>query len=340
MIDRVPFANALEDVSAGNTKIPQTEFLTDGQLAIVDQGKSLVAGFTENRNAAVRAPAPLIVFGDHTRAIKFIDFPFAIGADGVKVLQVRDGFDPKFVYHFLRFRQIPSAGYSRHFKFLKEVEVPQPPLPEQRRIAAILDHADALRTKRRQVLAHLESLTQSIFNQMFGSADFEVAKLKNAIKWGSGKFLPAKDQVRGPYPVYGGNGINGNHDEFMFQEPRLVVGRVGAYCGVVHVTQPFSWVTDNALIATPLRDDLLPGYLLPALTLARLNQYAGVSGQPSISAGKIGDVQLPVPPIDLQQRFGHRVARINAQVELVEAAMRAEGELFTSLQSRAFRGEL
>jgi type I restriction enzyme S subunit len=336
----VPFSEALKDVSAGNTKIPQSEFLPDGPLAVVDQGQSLVAGFTDDRRAAVRSPAPLIVFGDHTRAVKFIDFPFAMGADGVKVLQVRDGFDPKFVYHYLRSRQIPSAGYSRHFKFLKEVEVPKPSLPEQRRIAAILDHAHTLRAKRRQVLTHLDSLTQSIFNDMFSGGGFEFVALKEAIKWSSGKFLPAKEQNPGPHPVYGGNGVNGSHDDYMFEEPRLVVGRVGAYCGAVHVTKPFSWVTDNALIATLLRDDLTLDYLLPALSLANLNQYAGVSGQPSISAGKIGDVPLPVPPVDLQRTFADRVARVRMQADLTRTAALADSDLFASLQSRAFQGAL
>lgn len=336
----VPFAEALKDVSAGNAKIPQKQYLPAGKLAVVDQGQLLVAGYTDSTDAAVRSPGPLIVFGDHTRAIKFVDFPFAMGADGVKVLRTLEGFDPKFVYRFLQSVDIPSAGYSRHFKFLKEIQVPKPPIADQRRVAAILERADALRSMRRQVLSHLDSLTQSIFHDMFSDGGFELVPLKEVIKWSSGKFLPAKEQTGGPHPVYGGNGINGSHDEYIFEERRLVIGRVGAYCGAVHVTRPLSWVTDNALIATLLRDDLTLDYLLPALSVANLNQYAGVSGQPSISGGKIGDVQLAVPPVDLQRNFADRVSTVRAQAERTGAAASADDELFTSLQSRAFRGEL
>lgn len=252
--------------------------------------------------------------------------------------------DPTFLWYQLndesRWHRSGSAQPFIKPSDVKAHRIYLPPFPEQRRIAAILDHADALRAKRRQVLAHLDSLTQSIFHDMFGDSDFESTPLSSAIKWRSGHFLPAKNQKHGPYPVYGGNGINGLHDEYMFDDPRLVVGRVGAYCGAVHVTKPFSWVTDNALIATLLRDDLSLTYLHSALTVANLNQYAGVSGQPSISGGKIGDVRLPTPPLAMQEDFAAQVQRITAQRDAIQQALAADDELFASLQSRAFRGEL
>lgn len=337
---RVPLLEAVSDVSGGNRKILQSDFLPEGPLAVVDQGRSQIAGYTYDTSASVKANGPVIVFGDHTRAIKFVDFPFAMGADGVKVLQVREGFDPKFVYHYLSSRELPSAGYSRHFKFLKQVEVPQPHIEEQRRIAALLDHADALRAKRRQVLAHLDVLTQSIFNFMFGSREFKSLPLGAVASWSSGKFLPAKSQAGGSVPVYGGNGVNGFHDEIMFGEKRLIVGRVGANCGAVHLTQPGCWVTDNALVASLKREDVDLEFLKQALIQANLNQYANVSGQPSISGGRIGDVQITVPPLELQRAFAARVVELSDQKRRVAAVLGIDNELFASLQSRAFKGEL
>lgn len=232
-----------------------------------------------------------------------------------------------------RRRSLPPAEFNA-------MPIPLPPVAEQRRIASILDDAEALRTKRRQVLTHLEALTRSVFHDMFGTGVFDSVALKEAIKWSSGKFLPAKEQKGGSHPVYGGNGINGSHDKYMFAEPQLVVGRVGAYCGAVHVTRPFAWVTDNALVATLLRDDLTLEYLLHALTIANLNQYAGVSGQPSISGGKIGDVCLPIPPLALQGEFAARAEHIQSKIALVERTKSSDDELLTALQSRAFRGKL
>ncbi|TFH72160.1 restriction endonuclease subunit S [Cellulomonas sp. HD19AZ1] len=219
--------------------------------------------------------------------------------------------------------------------------VDAPPIEEQRRIAAILDQADAIRTKRRQVLAHLDTLERSVFDAMFISdAAGDYISLKHAIKWSSGKFLPASKQAGGPFAVYGGNGVAGGHDAYMFEDSRLVVGRVGAYCGAVHLTEPMSWVTDNALIGTLLVDDLSVEYLLPALAAANLNQYAATSGQPSISASRIGDVRIPRPPVALQNCFAERVRSIQKSRSVAARALAFDDELFASLQSRAFRGEL
>lgn len=274
-----------------------------------------------------------------------------VATNFVRILRSRpEVADSRYVYHFMRtwtFRRgiapfvrgatIQNLSVDNAFT---AIEIPVPSLREQRRIAAILDRADALHAKCNQVLAHLDALRQSVFRTMFGCKDFEVVLLKDAIKWSSGRFLPAKNQKGGPHPVYGGNGINGSHDEYMYAERRLVVGRVGAYCGAVHVTQPFAWVTDNALVATFLRHDLTLDYLLPALTGANLNRYAGVSGQPSISGGKIASVQLSLPPMSLQREFADRVSSIESQRNVVLLTRSAYQDLFASLQTRAFAGTL
>ena len=141
----VPFAEALTDVSAGNVKTPQSSYLDEGLLPVVDQGRGLIAGYTNDAGAAYRGELPVIVFGDHTRAVKYVDFPFSMGADGVKVLRARPGWSPKFLYHHLRQVELPAAGYSRHFKFLRELSIPRPPIDEQRRRTDLLDSVGALR---------------------------------------------------------------------------------------------------------------------------------------------------------------------------------------------------
>ena len=136
---------------------------------------------------------------------------------------------------------------------LKILKIPLPPLAEQKRIAGILDAADALRAKRREALAQLDTLIQSTFLDMFGDPvtnpmGWERKPLREVIRVKSGDGLVSKDMAPdGKYPVYGGNGINGYHDSFMFEKPRIVLGRVGVYCGTVHLTRARAWVTDNAL---------------------------------------------------------------------------------------------
>lgn len=363
MLPTVPFTDALKDVSSGNAKIPQAEFLSNGQLAVVDQGQSLVAGFTDDRKAAVRSPAPLIVFGDHTRAIKFIDFPFAMGADGVKVLQVRDGFDPKFVYHYLRSRPIPSAGYSRHFKFLKEVVVPKPPLPEQRRIAAILDHTNTLRAKRRQVLSHLDSLSASIFNDMFGS-NVPTTSLGALVDFYSGgtPSKARKDYWEGDLPWFSAKDLKApdlwdSQDHIaskVIQETSLKLLPPNTITIVVRGmilahTVPVTTVRVPATINQDLKA-LLPkadidiDYLSTAIRarsnwiLARVSTAA--HGTKKLESTVLASI--PVPDADPRQQlaFAARVAKVDAQRTTVSRAAKADDELFASLQSRAFRGEL
>jgi len=109
-------------------------------MPVVDQGSGLIAGYTDDEESAYRGPLPVLLFGDHTRVFKYVDFAFALGADGVKVLQPAPWYEAKFLYYYLLTQHIPARGYSRHFKFLKQVSFPFSPPSEQRRIVeAVLE---------------------------------------------------------------------------------------------------------------------------------------------------------------------------------------------------------
>ena len=219
-----------------------------------------------------------------------------------------------------------------------QLKVPLPPLDEQKRIAAILDHADALRRLRQRSVSVLKDMKTAVFNQMFPTSA-DTVPLGDIIKVGSGNGLTAKNMRGGDVPVYGGNGINGWHDEGFVDPRTVIIGRVGVYCGAVHITEKKAWVTDNALIVKKLVD-IETDYLAEALRAANLNQYAGRSAQPLVSGSRIYPVQIPLPPIEAQQQFTSRAAVI---VEKQAALQRSQDEmeaLFASLQHRAFRGEL
>ena len=342
----VAFYEAVEDASAGNVKTPHGEYLIDGALPIVDQGERLIGGYSNEPDSACRSTLPVIIFGDHTRRLKYVDFSFGVGADGVKVLRPREGVDAKYLYHYLRSISIPAAGYDRHFKYLRRVLVTFPPLPEQRRIAEVLDRAETLRAQRRQALAQLDALAEAIFLDMFGDPKHNPKALTkqsigSLVRFKSGDFLPASEMAgTGEFPVYGGNGVNGTHDRFLFDERRIVVGRVGAYCGCVHVSPANSWVTDNALYVSEMSNSVEFDYLVEALRLAKLNDYASQSGQPLVSASRLYPVEVLVPPLDRQRAFVRRLACVSALGIPVRASSELLNALFASLQHRAFRGEL
>lgn len=223
--------------------------------------------------------------------------------------------------------------------------VPVPPVEEQRRIVDVLDRVDELRAKRRDSLAQTDVLYESVFSEtvrsdLSGQGGAMSRPLGELIEVKSGSFLPAGRMRDGAHPVYGGNGISGYHDEYLFDDSKIVIGRVGAYCGCVHVTVPRSWVTDNALYVKWMSPSLVPSYLAYALKAANLNRCASQSGQPLISASRIYDVKVPVPSIAAQQIFDKRVVVVEQMAVAYRASLAELDALFASVQDRAFRGEL
>lgn len=112
------FKEVVYDNSGGNKKLAKSNFLKEGDIAVVDQGKKLIAGFYNDTSLAVKTQPPYVVFGDHTRAFKYVDFPFIMGADGTKVLQPKkDNCETKYLYYFFLSINVPNTGYNRHFKY-------------------------------------------------------------------------------------------------------------------------------------------------------------------------------------------------------------------------------
>ena len=240
-----------------------------------------------------------------------------------------------------------KGGIQKHLghKTMGRQKIPLPPLPDQKRIATILDEADKLRQLDKQLLEKYDKLAQSLFLDMFGdvrvnSKKWETTKFENIIALKSGTQLSAKNMSKGIYPVFGGNGINGYHNEYIFEEPMIVIGRVGAYCGNIHKTKPKSWITDNALYISKQFIDYNEDYLIYLLKNLKLNQYASQSGQPLISFGRIKSVEIIVPPIELQNQFAERIAAIEAQKAQVQTTLANSNNLFDSLLQKAFKGEL
>ena len=130
-------------VSDIGKKIKTKDVMESGEFPVVDQGKVLVRGYFNDSRKVIEVSEPLIVFGDHTRETKLIDFDFVVGADGVKILQPVT-ISAHFYHLALQWLPLDSRGYGRHFKLLKSSCIPLPPLAEQRRILAKVDELMAL----------------------------------------------------------------------------------------------------------------------------------------------------------------------------------------------------
>ena len=133
------FLEVFEDVTKYGTKIPTDKYLASGEYPIIDQGQTYISGYI-NDGTGLFTDVPAIIFGDHTRVLKYVDTPCFLGADGVKLLKTKDNSsDYKYLYYALCNANIPNTGYNRHFKWLKEVNIPLPNVETQHQIANTLD---------------------------------------------------------------------------------------------------------------------------------------------------------------------------------------------------------
>jgi len=158
-------------VKHGVTRINQinsSEVKTTGMFPVVDQGQSFIAGYTDDKSKPIRDGFPYVIFGDHTRCFKYIDFPFVLGADGTKVLKPDpDAFSARFFYYAMLSLDIPSRGYNRHFKYVKEKSVPKPPLPEQRCISAVLSLVQRAIEQQERLIRLTSELKKALMHKLF-----------------------------------------------------------------------------------------------------------------------------------------------------------------------------
>lgn len=125
-----------------HTKVLRKNFLQQGDYPIISQEIGLINGYWKDEKDLLAFEKPVIIFGDHTKIIKYVDFNFVAGADGVKILQTKDFIVPRFFFYFLTSVNIKPLGYARHYRLLKELQISFPEnIREQKRIVSILDES-------------------------------------------------------------------------------------------------------------------------------------------------------------------------------------------------------
>ena len=234
---------------------------------------------------------------------------------------------------------------------VEAVQIPLPPLAEQKRIAGILDAADALRAKRRESLAQLDTLLQSTFLDMFGdpvtnpmgwdmSMIGEVTTCLDRLR----KPVKADDRVDGDIPYYGANGQQGWINEALFDEPLVLVAEDGGHFdtperGVAYRIDGPAWVNNHAHVLRALQSVEVE-YLHRALRHYDFSPYISGSTRAKLNQKQLNKAKLLVPPLDLQHRFATIVESVEQQKARQRAHLAELDTLFASLQSRAFRGDL
>ncbi len=208
----LPFEDCIEQVKY-TKKVQRKEFLNEGTFPIVSQEADFTNGYWNDENDVFRVTTPVVIFGDHTQVLKYVDFDFVLGADGVKIILPCKFLHPKFLYYQLQSVDFKLLGYARHYRLLKEMEISFPPLAEQQRIVAILDEAfEGIATARKHAEQNLqnakalfESHLEAVFSQK-GEGWVET-KLGDVYDVWSSKRIMETDWTESGVPFYGGREI-------------------------------------------------------------------------------------------------------------------------------------
>ncbi|MDT4806193.1 Type I restriction modification DNA specificity domain protein [compost metagenome] len=363
----MPFSLAVKDATSEYSKLQKSEYLEQGRFPIVDQGQQKFGGYTDDESVVSLDGCPAIVFGDHTRIFKFINEPFCLGADGAKVLEPKAELDKKFLFYYLSSLDIESAGYSRHFKYLKENVVPVPPLPEQKRIAAILDKADAIRRKRQQAIQLADDFLRAVFLDMFGDPvtnpkGWNIRPIKEMAKVTTGNTPPRdKPEYYGDFIEWiKSDNINTPSDfltvatEYLSEAGCMVGRRVPAGSTLLTcIAGSFDCIGNSAYADREVSFNQQINALTPmpgvnGIFLYALCKYCkkaiqaastgGMKGM--VSKGKLEEVRFICPPESMQQKFAEAFHRYQGLRTGMENSQDGLSDEFSSISQKAFSGHL
>ena len=341
-------------------KIQSSDYLSEGKYPIVSQEDGLISGYWNGDEDIFKLTKPIVIFGDHTRVLKYVDFDFVLGADGVKILQPIESIMAKFLYYYLRWLNIPSLGYSRHYKLLKECSVPVPPLAIQEQIVAELDKVSEIIEKKKQQVKELDNLAQSIFYDMFGDPvenekGWEVKRLEDIVRkdcpisYGivqPGDGVECGVPVVRPVDMIGTfvklDGLKKTTVEISNSYKRTILKGDEILMCVRGTTGLVSLVTQELIGAnvtrgiTPIEcNDKYNRWFIYFQFKSKgvqdyIANYTKGIALKQINMKDVRAIPLVTPPLALQQSFAQKIETIEKQKELITASIKEMQTLFDS----------
>ncbi len=356
-------------------KTKQKDYLKRGSVAVIDQGQQLIGGYTNNDNMVVSCDLPVIVFGDHTRVVKYISFPFGAGADGIKVLQPKQSILPKFLYYSTQYLvlKLEDRGYARHYQYLEKKELNVPSISDQERIVARIEElfseldngVETLKKTKHQLAAY----RQAVYSSVYKESDMRPIKDFFEVSGGLTKNskrneLPLKKPYLRVANVYYNEldlseikyiGVNENEvqkttlkkNDLLFVEgngSKEQIGRVAIWDGSIE-----NCLHQNHLIkGRPLGNTLSQYalfYLISAYGRKQILKVASsTSGLYTLSTNKVRNLQIPFVDIKKQQQclstIEERLSVCNSIEKTVDVALQQAEAMRQSILKKAFEGEL
>lgn len=313
-----------------------------------------------------------VLFGKLRPNLGKVARPEKSGICSTDILPIRPGpkLDRSYLVHYLRQPAVVdnAAAHASGANLprlspsaLSWFGLPLPPVDEQRRIAAILDEADAIRAKRRSQLAHLDELPKALFHEMFKD-DRDVAPLGSAAQFSGGGSLPEsisfEDQAEGTLLMRVSDMNAPGNEKYIRNTARwtsratvrsttvdgasVIIPKRGAAIATnkKRISTRRTALDPNLMGITPDPAELDVEYLYAWFCSFDLSRMVSGSSVPQLNKKDLAPLEIPLPPLQAQQVFAQETTAIRAERDRVARALEADDELFSALQHRAFRGEL
>lgn len=355
-------------------KIKQKDYLEEGNYPIVDQGRDLIGGYTNDDKLIIYIKKPIIVFGDHTRCIKYINFDFVQGADGTKILEPKKIFLEKYFYYAFKNINIPSLGYRRHYPMFNKLKIQIAPINEQQRIVnrieSLFVKLDRAKELIENTLAQFEQNKMAILHKAFTGEltvkwrkennineknFFNKVKLKNVIKLISGRDVSVSlcnDKSIGIPYILGASNIKDNkffierwiENPVVVSEKNDILLSVKGTIGKLYLQKEEKINISRQIMALRALNELNTHYLYYFLLreCERL-KFEGNGLIPGISRKDILDLNILLPTLEEQQEIVNILDNLLAKynkIKNLEQQLEKIELLKKAILAKAFRGEL
>ena len=346
-------------------QVQKQDYLEKGLVPVVDQGQKLIIGYTDDETKKFNKNN-VIIFGDHTRIVKYIDFNFAVGADGTQILETKDGIDLKFGYYQLLNKNIPDTGYNRHFKYVKaEKYVIPPTLAEQQEIVKVLDTMSDIIRLREECLSSAQALIPALFQEMFDNPqtnkkNWQICCLKDLAKIDRQNISPEELKTK-QYTYIGLEHIeketgrilvdpNSQQDidlksnKFFFTNNHVLYGKLRPYLNKVALPD-FDGVCSTDIFPLLPLEGISNKYFLKVLMntsyfVNMANSQSSGANLPRIGTTALENIKVFKPDYTLQEQFAQKVIEIESYIKEQQEELENAKQMFQSLLHHAFTGEL
>lgn len=357
-------------------KTKRKEYEEVGALAIIDQGKKLIGGYTNNLDMQLKCTLPVIIFGDHTRAVKYVDFPFGAGADGIKVLSPKNEVNPKYLFYGTQYLTLrfPDKGYARHYQYIEKMDLRLPGLEEQLHIVTYIEElfseldksVETLQTIKKQLEVYRQAVLKEAFD-LSGTESIHIKDVCKDIKVGivikPTQYYVSENGIRALRNANVRRGYIDDTDWVLISEEGhqlnnrsevhtndVLISRSGANLGMASVVSAKydGYNAIDIVIAVPDPTKIIPEYLAQytnspmGRTGVKKNERGGAQGHLNVSA--YAQLPISVPKLEEQMNIikilSEKLSVCDSIEQTVDTALSQAEAMRQSILKKAFEGGL